>query len=422
MSLPTAARVGLALTIVVTVLLPGGRLPAQTTAPDTARAPTADSARGGTAQARGPWYERISFRGYTQVRYNGLLRTNPDLTCPQCDRALGGTAGISVRRIRLILSGDASDRLSFYIQPDFASDVSGALFFGQLRDAYFDLALDRTKAFRVRLGQSKIPFGWENLQSSSNRIPLDRADALNSALPNERDVAALFYWAPPRIRARLRALVDRGLKGSGDYGVVGVGAFNGEGANRADANGTLHTVARVSYPFELPGGQFVELGVQGYRGQYVLPGTLRSDELVEGTPNEFADERAAATFVLYPQPLGLQAEWNVGRGPEADPAARTVRTRRLGGGYLLVSYRLQRAGQQFTPFVRAHRYDGGKKFELDARRYRVRELETGVEWLPVTAVELTAMYTVSDRRYEDLGNPENRQRGRLLRVQAQFNY
>ena len=72
--------------------------------------------------------------------------------------------------------------------------------------------------------------------------------------------------------------------------------------------------------------------------------------------------------------------------------------------------------------MRAQRYDGGKKFELDARRYRVRELEVGVEWLPLPSFELTAMYTMSDRRYEDLAKPDNRQRGRLLRLQAQFNY
>ena len=370
---------------------------------------------------REPWYERLSIRGYAQVRHNGVLRTNPALTCPQCDRALGAGGGLSLRRVRLILSGDLNDRVSIYVQPDFASDVDGTLHVGQLRDAYFDLALDQGKTFRLRIGQSKIPYGWENMQSSSNRIPLDRSDPINSALPNERDVAAIAYWAPARIRQRFRTLVDAGLKGSGDYGVVGVGVFNGQGTNRPDANDGLHTVARASYPFELPNGQFVEVGVQGYRGRYVLPSSLRSAGVE--APGDFPDARAAATFVLYPQPFGLQAEWNVGRGPEADPAGRTVRARPLDGGYVMTMLRLRTGTAGLViPFVRAQRYDGGKKFERDARRYQVRDVEAGVEWLPIPAFELTAMYHVADRRYEDVATPGNHQRGRMLRVQVQFNY
>ena len=54
--------------------------------------------------------------------------------------------------------------------------------------------------------------------------------------------------------------------------------------------------------------------------------------------------------------------------------------------------------------------------------YRVRDVEAGVEWLPIPAFELTAMYHVADRRYEDVATPRNHQRGRMLRVQVQFNY
>jgi hypothetical protein len=38
------------------------------------------------------------------------------------------------------------------------------------------------KEYRVRIGQSKVPYGFENLQSSQNRLSLDRNDALNSAV------------------------------------------------------------------------------------------------------------------------------------------------------------------------------------------------------------------------------------------------
>lgn len=397
---------------------PAPPAPATQQPPAPAAAPARDSVP--TARPPVPWFERIQLRGYTQVRYNQLFATNPDLQCPQCDRSIGSGGGFFMRRLRLVFSGELSERVSFYIQPDFASDAGNVLHFGQIRDAYFDVALDRARTYRIRVGQSKMPFGFENLQSSSNRIPLDRADALNSALPNERDLGVLAYWAPRHVRQRLKVLVDSGLKGSGDYGAFGVGVFNGQGANRPDANDAPHVVARLSWPFLLAGGQFLELGVQGYGGRFVIPSSGRSARLVG--PSELVDRRVAATFVLYPQPFGLQAEWNVGRGPEVDPATRTVAERPLDGGYVLASFRHRARGQTVIPFVRVQRYDGGKKFELDARSYRVREMEIGAEWLPQAPLELTAMYTISDRRYEDVATPVNRQRGRLLRLQAQFNY
>lgn len=70
-----------------------------------------------------------------------------------------------------------SDRLSLYFQPDFASTVtsgSDSIQFAQIRDAYADVFLDDERVHRIRIGQSKVPYGWENLQSSSNRLPLDR--------------------------------------------------------------------------------------------------------------------------------------------------------------------------------------------------------------------------------------------------------
>jgi hypothetical protein len=366
------------------------------------------------------WYDKLSLRGYAQVRYNRLMETNPDLVCQQCDRSIGRNNGIAVRRGRLVISGDVHPRLSIYIQPDFANETGGQQFYLQLRDVYFDVFLDSAKTTRVRVGQSKVPFGYENLQSSSNRVPLDRNDALNSGLPNERDLGVFLYWAPTTARQRFKLLADSGLKGSGDYGVLGAGVYNGQTANRAEQNDHQHVVARASYPFRLAGGQFVEVGAQAYRGRFVVP----SSQLTAGVkaPREFDDRRAAATLVVYPQPIGLTAEWNVGRGPAFDSTSRTLREGRLSGGFAMLTYRAQSHGQVVIPFVRAQRYDGGKKLETDARFHRVREVDLGVEWLPFSAFELTAAYVVSDRATRDAAALDAHQRGRLLRLQAQFNY
>nr|WP_255710057.1 porin [Pontibacter harenae] len=379
------------------------------------------------APGKTPWYKKISIRGYAQVRYNRLLETNPLLKCDQCDKSLGAGNGLFIRRTRIIFSGNVHERLFIYIQPDFASSPGGnTLNFVQLRDAYFDLALDAKKEFRLRIGQSKIPYGFENMQSSSNRLALDRNDAINSALANERDLAVMFYWAPSKIRERFEELTSLGLKGSGDYGVVGLGVFNGQTANRPDANDELHTVARIAYPIRLANGQFIEPGIQAYSGKYVVtPDQLSSgvkvgseEQLQEG----FIDQRVAASLVVYPQRLGFQAEYNVGRGPEFDAATSSIKVKPLHGGYAQTMYKMQVGNQVLIPFIKLQYYKGGKKHERDATSHRVAETEIGAEWQPFKNFELVADYSIADRTTSNAANLYNRQFGNRLRLQAQFNF
>ncbi|MFM2227208.1 MAG: hypothetical protein RL664_551 [Bacteroidota bacterium] len=368
------------------------------------------------------WFETISLRGYTQIRYNGLLVTNPDLGCEQCDRSWGGDNGFFMRRMRLIFFGQISPRAYLYVQPDFASSASSTgLHFGQLRDAYFDLGLDNDNEFRFRIGQSKIPFGFENMQSSQNRLPLDRADALNSAITNERDLGVMFYWAPKETRKLFSSLVREGLKGSGDYGVFGLGIYNGQTANRPELNENRHVVARLTYPFEIK-NQVVEIGIQGYKGLYTFSSAQLSSGVKINDDKTYRDERVAATFVVYPKPFGILAEYNIGRGPEFDNATDSISTQGLKGGFATFSYKLDYKNQTFIPFVRYQKYDGGKKHELDARSYDVEETEIGIEWQPSKSFEFVAMYTMSERRYEDFAKQDNTQKGSLLRLQAQINF
>ncbi len=385
-----------------------------TTLPLAAQQP-ADSARPAPPT---PWYQRLTLRGYAQIRYNRLLETNSSLTCAQCDRSIGNRGGFFLRRGRLVISGQVHPRVAIYVQPDYGTDAAGGLHYLQIRDAYFDLSLDEAREHRLRIGQSKIPFGFENLQSSSNRLPLDRADGLNSALPNERDIGVMYYWSPKVAATRFRILTDSGLKGTGDYGVLGVGMYNGQTANRPEANNSLHAVARLTYPFRLANGQFVEASVQAYRGRVVVP-TVAAAVTADA---EYLDERQAVSFAWYAQPFGVVAEYNIGSGPQYDPATNSIASRDLTGGFVQVMHRLRRGGQVITPFARLQQYQGGKKLEQDARHYEVHELEAGIEWLPYSAFELTVSYASSNRLYEDLATEGNRQKGSFLRIQAQFNY
>jgi Phosphate-selective porin O and P len=367
------------------------------------------------------WYDSFALRGYMQVRYNRLLETNPLLKCEQCDRSMGENGGFFIRRMRLIFSGNVGERVYLYFQPDFASSASSTgLHFGQVRDMY--MALDKKKEYRLRIGQSKVPYGFENMQSSQNRLPLDRNDALNSSVSNERDLGTFFYYAPDKIRKRYTSLVADGLKGSGDYGVFAFGVYNGQTANKPELNNNLHTVARITYPIELKNGQIIEPGIQAYTGKFVIPTDLRSAGVKGSKDFSYLDQRMAGSLIIYPKPFGIQAEYNIGTGPEFNKATKTIEEKPLKGGYITASYMIKKNKQIAIPFVRGQYYEGGKKHELDARSYRVKELEIGIEWQPNKNFELVSMYTISQRQSEDLKTPENLQKGNLLRLQAQMNF
>ena len=368
------------------------------------------------------WYNNFSIRGYAQIRYNRLLESNENLGCEQCDRSWGKDGGFFIRRMRVIIFGQISDNVYLYVQPDFASSPSSdRLHFTQLRDAYFDVGLDNDNEYRFRIGQSKVPYGFENMQSSQNRLPLDRNDALNSAVSNERDLGFFFYWAPKAKRKLLSSLVNDGLKGSGDYGLFAFGAYNGQTANNPDLNNEPHIVSRFTYPFEVD-NQIIELGVQGYTGKWVMPKANLSSGVKTNADLNYTDQRLAGTFVLYPKPFGILAEYTEGSGPQFNKVTDSIEVMPLRGGYVTLNYYTTFNQTTLIPYIRYQYYYGGKKHERDARSYEVKELEIGAEWQVNKNFELVANYTISNRRYEDFLKQDNLQDGSLLRIQAQVNF
>jgi len=373
------------------------------------------------------WYEKIGLRGYTQFRFSEVNQgEGVDVEVP-ADRSVNANETLMIRRGRFIFSGDVTDHVYLYAQSDFNASTGAADFSLQMRDLYADVALDRTKAWRVRLGQSKVPYGWVNMQSSQNRGPLERPDALNGAVEGERDLGAYLMWASPEARRRFRDLVGQGLKGSGDYGVFAVGAYSGQGLNRPDQNGDPHWMARVSYPFKLSSGQFVELGAQGYYGRFVTqtqavnPGT---GVITPARPDEgIVDERVALTAVWYPQPFGVEAEWNVGRGPELSDDLTRIESRPLQGGYVQVNYRKAKGTSSLFPFVRWQYYDGGRKFARNAPQMKVNEMDFGLELARWAELELTMVYTRTfERTRTSLFPYTSATNANRIGFQAQWNY
>jgi hypothetical protein len=375
----------------------------------------------------GKWYERIGLRGYTQFRGSNVFSEDgPDLEVP-ADRSVNENESLVLRRGRMIFSGDATDHLSTYAQMDFNGSTGSGDFALQMRDLYADVWLDRAKLWRVRLGQSKVPFGFVNLQSSQNRAPFERPDALNLAVEGERDLGASLMWNTAAAKQRFREVQNATLKGSGDYGVVSVGVYSGQGLNRPDQNGAMHVFGRVAYPFKVGSSQLLELGVQGYHGRFVSPTQAITVDGASITPTlrsgGVADDRVALSAIWYPQPLGFEAEWTAGRGPALTADFRRIEADDLHGGYLQMHYRLKNAAGSWLPFTRWNYYDGARKFARNAPRMKVNEMDFGVEFVHWTELELTGVYTHTFRRTRTSAFPYTDTTGAdRVGVQVQWNY
>jgi hypothetical protein len=86
--------------------------------------PAASGAQDSTATNR-PWYDRLTFRGYAQFRYNRLLETHEQLKCSTCDRSIGENGGFFLRRARFAITGEVNHHITVSIQPDLSSEVGG---------------------------------------------------------------------------------------------------------------------------------------------------------------------------------------------------------------------------------------------------------------------------------------------------------
>ena len=385
--------------------------------------------------AEGPkkaaWYETLKIDGYTQVRQTEQLNDAAKLIGGlPADRSVDPVQSIVIRRARFKITGDIG-RVSLYTQFDLAASVDSGTSrnFGlQTRDIYADIALDEDREHRIRVGVSKVPYGWVNLQSSQNRLAIERPEALNSAVEGERDQGVYYMYADKASRALFKKHNAEGFKGSGDYAVFAAGFFGGTGLNKADNNGEVHSLVRFTYPWVSASGQMYEAGIGGYAGRFmVTPSAITG----VGTPvaatqrqttDGFKDRRASAHFIMFPQPWGIEAEWTSGQGPQLNDARTIIDECHLEGGYVQASYRYQYGeGSELIPFVRWNYYDGARKFGTNAHKMVVNDLDLGFEWQWRPEVELSMMYSLTGERTNAAGTAIIKD-ARRLAIQLQFNY
>lgn len=403
--------------------------PVQVAAAASAPAPVA------SPEKKKGWYDKLQIRGYTQLRMNEILSGPKSAPAGVSrvrsvqDSGINENGNLSIRRARLVVQGEISNRVSLYMQGDLATSVASQssgesrLHYFQMRDAYADVFLDDAKTLRVRFGQSKVPFGWENLQSSQNRVPLDRTDAINQPVPGERDLGVVAYYTPPKIQAIWDELAKDGQKLFGNYGALGFGVYNGQSVNRTERNGTYMVVGLATMPIRLDGlggifeGQVAEIGATGMMNKF-------RPEVRSGGVSavNFTDNHVGVHAMIYPRPFGIQAEWKWGTGPQWNPVTGAIESGDSTGGYVMTMYRAPKTSiGQFIPFARWQRYRGGWKAATNAPRIDGEEYEFGVEWQPMKEFEVVLTYANTNRIEAD-DRRFGRAKGEVLRAQVQWNY
>lgn len=356
-------------------------------------------------QAGNPrWYERIRINGYSQFKYN-LGATSPLFDLPLND-SFGDQQPneFYVRRLRLVLQGQVSERIAFFMQ--FALEGGQQhLENREMIDNYFDYYLTKDRVHRLRAGLHRVPNAFDTYRSSTNRQEQDRHESIQSGAPGERDLGIAYYWSPKIAQSRFAQLAAY-HNGPGDYGVFGVMVYNGQGHNNFELNKNKHVGAKLAYPFELPNGRLLETGVLAYRGIFSVEGVGSPtstgaarchDALNSEGGCDVNDERVTAYFWTPPQPWGVLAEFTVGRGPERNANNRFVDERALHGGYIqgYYTWRYSDVGM-LTPYVRWGEYYGGFKSLDGAPNGQSRTWNFGLVWEPDTHFRFNVDWVFKD--------------------------
>lgn len=199
----------------------------------------------------------IKLSGYLQTRYTNSSQT-------------GANDSLEAKRVRLALAGDATEKADFKLQVDFAESRKGltdstlsndtltnkSAYFGKptLLDAVIGYKV--ADEARLHVGQFKVPFGWENLTSSTNLDTINRSLVTETLVPGRdtgnqgRDVGV--QWSGVKT-------LDEGSRSLEYY----LGAFNGSGINVSDDNGRKDPAARLVWNF---GPANTHLGVSYFNG------------------------------------------------------------------------------------------------------------------------------------------------------------
>lgn len=221
----------------------------------------------------------VKLSGYIQERYR-------DSNLP------GFNDTFEPKRVRFVLAGDATDKVDFKLQVDFAGSRKALT--SATKSALFGkpLLLDAVLGYKfpgenkLSIGQFKIPFGWENLTSSPFLDTINRSLVTETLVPGRdtgnqgRDVGVQWSGLTP--------LGEDGTRSFEYY----LGAFNGAGINTLDDNPAKDPAARLVWNF---GPSNAHLGASYFNGAV---GADRAEH-----------DRAGGELVYFLGPYGLKSEY-----------------------------------------------------------------------------------------------------------------
>jgi Phosphate-selective porin O and P len=191
--------------------------------------------------------KKLKISGFMQMFYRYAFATGSD---PAVD-----PSNFRVQRVRITLTGKLSSRLSYKISFDpRAPEIAGVL-----RDAYVDIK-KVIPHHKIRLGQQKTIFGYENNESSTSLFAVNRAEISDNL-------------------ARGVSLRDAGIALIGKIplrdGLVfedGISVVNGAGFNLQDDNNRRKNVfGRIGLRYAMPGLR-LRGGVSASRGDVLDAG------------------------------------------------------------------------------------------------------------------------------------------------------
>ncbi len=238
----------------------------------------------------------IKISGYTQVRYRN-------------DGTINDT--FDIRRARLDIKGDITERFDYRFQADFAGSSA------KLLDATAGYKVN--PSLKLTAGQFKIPFSQENLISSPKLETINRSQVVEALVARGNDVIGNQNGR------------DIGLQASGgiipkeDYNLVdyALGLFNGSGINTSDTNEQKDYAGRlVIHPLK-----DWSIGASYYAGKYTLTS-------VPATVN--TRDRAGAEFAYVHDPISLKGEYIKGKDASTNKDGWY-----LQAGYFVISKKLQ---------------------------------------------------------------------------------
>jgi hypothetical protein len=191
--------------------------------------------------------KKLKISGFMQMFYRYAFKTGSD---PAVD-----PSNFRVQRVRITLTGKLSSRLSYKLSFDpRAPEIAGVL-----RDAYVDIK-KIIPHHKIRIGQQKTIFGYENNESSTRLFAVNRAELSDNLARgiSLRDAGVALIGKIP-LREDL-VFED------------GVSVVNGVGFNLQDDNNRRKNVfGRIGLRYQVP-GLSVRGGVSASRGDVLDAG------------------------------------------------------------------------------------------------------------------------------------------------------